>query len=255
MASRRSSLSSAILNTPLQVIATRLMYVVLLIAFLVIGYLVGSLFPIRGGGAFVQTAAPTAVAPETAPEVPAPDPQTVLDKIGDGRLPAKGDQNAPVTIVEFSDFECPFCGRFYTETLPQLESEYIDTGKVKLVYMHYPLSFHPKAKPLANAAECANDQGMFWQMHDKIFDANTAGTLATATDDTYKQWATELGLNASAFNTCYDNKTFDAEIDKEFALGSEVGVSATPTFYINGRQLVGAMPFESFKAIIDEELK
>lgn len=252
MATRRSSLRDVLFNTPLQTLATRLMYVVLLGAFLLIGYLLGSLFPIQGG--VLAQPAPTAVAPETGGEVPAPDPGAVLDKLKNPRLPAKGDKNAPVTIVEFSDFECPFCARFYSETLPQLQSEYIDTGKVKIVYMHYPLSFHPKAKPLAHAAECANDQGKFWEMHDKIFAENTAGTLTSATDATYKQWAQELGLNASEFNTCYDNQTFAAEIDKEFALGGEVGVSATPTFYINGRQLVGAMPFESFKAIIDEEL-
>lgn len=253
MPSRQNTLKDAFLNTPIQIIATRLMYVVLLVAFLVIGYLLGSLFPIQGG-AIGQGTTPTAAAPQTAPEVAAPEPETVLEKLKNPRLPAKGNANAPVTIVEFSDFECPFCARFYSETLPQIQKEYVDTGKVKIVYMHYPLSFHAKARPLANAAECANDQGKFWEMHDKIFSENTAGTLTSATDETYKQWAQSLGLNTTEFNTCYDSKTFDAEIDKEFALGGEVGVSATPTFYINGRQLVGAMPFESFKAIIDEEL-
>lgn len=254
MATKRSSFPNLLLNTPLQILATRIMYVVLLLAFLVIGYLLGSLFPIKGG-ALSQATTPTAAAPQQAPEAAAPDPKTVLEKLKNPRLPAKGDKNAPVTIIEFSDFECPFCARFYSETLSKIQSEYIDTGKAKIVYMHYPLSFHAKAKPLANAAECANDQGKFWEMHDKIFTENTAGTLTTATDETYKQWAATLGLNTSSFNTCFDNKTFESEIDKEFALGGEVGVSATPTFYINGRQLVGAMPFESFKAIIDEELK
>lgn len=254
MPSSKSSLKSVLLNTPLQTLMSRLMYVILLIAFLLIGYLLGSLFPIKGG-TLAQPVTPTGAAPEgAAPETPAPDPKVVLDKLKNPRIPAKGDANAPVTIVEFSDFECPFCARFYSETLPQLQKDYIDTGKVKLVYMHYPLSFHAKAKPLANAAECANDQGKFWEMHDKIFDENTAGTLSSATDATYKQWAQDLGLNPAEFNTCYDNQTFNAEIDKEFALGGEVGVTATPTFYINGRQLVGAMPFESFKAIVDEEL-
>ncbi len=255
MASRHSSVAKTLLNTPLQVLATRLMYVVLLFAFLVIGYLLGSLYPIKGG-ALSQNTNPTTGTQQAAPEeAPAPEPETVLEKLKNPRLPAKGDKNAPVTIVEFSDFECPFCARFYSETLPKIQKEYIDTGKVKLVYMHYPLSFHAKAKPLANAAECANDQGKFWEMHDKIFENNTSGALSAATDDTYKQWAAELGLNTTNFNTCYDNKTFESEIDKEFTLGGELGVSGTPAFYINGRQLIGAMPFESFKAIIDEELK
>lgn len=89
--------------------------------------------------------------------------------IDNGRLPALGQDSAPVTIVEFSDLECPFCHQFFKETLPQIKKDYIDTGKVKMYYRHYPLPFHPMAKPLANAVECANDQGKFWELHDTIF--------------------------------------------------------------------------------------
>lgn len=258
-ASNIPTIGSFIMNMPLQDLGSKVVYIILLVAFLVIGYLVGSIFPLQGGNATtiannaaVQDQQPAAAAPQ-APA--APDPADVLQKLKNGHLPVKGNENAPVTIVEFSDFECPFCGRFYSETLDQIITDYIDTGKAKIYYRHYPLSFHPKATPLALASECANDQGSFWAMHDAIFDKTVAGTSSTATDDDIKQWAVDLGLDAATFNSCYDNKTHQSKIDEDFAAGSEVGVSGTPTFYINGKQLVGAQPFESFKAIIDEELK
>lgn len=243
------------MNTPLQSIGSKLVYVLLLVACLAIGYLFAKVEMLQNGTS-ATTAQDTAGAQQIAPpqEPAAPDPEEVKQKLEMGHLPVKGNQNAPVTIVEFSDFECPFCGRFYSETLSQIEKEYIDTGKVKLYYRHYPLSFHPKATPLALVSECANDQGKFWEMHDKIFDATVAGTSSTATDADYTTWASELGLDTATFESCYTSKTHQAKIDEDFAAGTEVGVSGTPTFYINGRQLVGAMPFASFKAIIDEEL-
>lgn len=253
--SEKATIGSVLANIPLQTLGTKIVYIVLLIACLAIGYLFAKVEMLQNGTTTTAAQQTTVPDPAAAPQAPAaPDPEVVKDTLEMGHLPVKGQENAPVTIVEFSDFECPFCGRFYSETLDQLTTEYIDTGKVKLYYRHYPLSFHPNAVPLALAAECANDQGKFWEMHDKIFDATVAGTSSTATADTMKQWAVELGLSADTFNSCLDNKTHQAKVDEDFAAGSAVGVSGTPTFYINGRQLVGAMPFASFKAIIDEEL-
>lgn len=253
--SDKATIGSLLMNIPLQTLGTKIVYIVLLIAFLVIGYLIGKVEALQGGTPVANNAAPAAAAPQAAaPQAPvAPDAKQVLKDLKMGHLPVEGNENAKVTIVEFSDFECPFCGRFYTDTLPSLRKEYIDTGKVKLYFRHYPLSFHPKAVPLAHASECANDQAAFLKMHDKIFD--NAATVATSTDETYTQWATELGLDVAAFNSCYQAKTHQAKIDEDFAAGAAVGVSGTPTFYINGKQLVGAQPFAAFKAIIDEELK
>lgn len=254
--SEKATIGSVLMNIPLQTLGTHLVYIVLLVAFLVIGYLLGNLFPLKQTSSLAQVAGPTGdTAPQAqAPQAPAaPDPEVVKKDLKMGHLPVKGQENAKVTMVEFSDFECPFCGRFYSETLPQLISEYVDTGKMKIYYRHYPLSFHPKAVPLAHASECANDQGSFWEMHDKIFE--NAATVSTATDDTIKSWAGELGLDTATFNSCYDAKTHQSKIDEDFAAGGAVGVSGTPTFYINGKQLVGAQPFSAFKAIIDEELK
>lgn len=247
------NLSSAVLNTPMQTLASRLMYVVLLIAFLVIGYLIGKVETLQKGG---PTAAVPSQAGQTAPQQPqapsAPDQKTVLSKLKMGHLPADGKDNAKVTIVEFSDFQCPFCGRFYKDTLSQIKKDYIDTGKVKLYYRHFPLEFHPQAKPLAIVAECANDQGKFWQMHNTIFENNDK--VGTMTNDDYKKWAVNLGLDTSKFNDCVDQKQHADLIDADQKAGTEVGVSGTPTFYINGQQLVGAQPYASFKAIIDAEL-
>lgn len=250
--SEKMTIGSLIMNTPLKMIGTKLVYVLLLVAFLVIGYLLGKVEALQKEPAPIA-AAPVAPAGQAPQQPAAPDPEQVKKDLKMGHLPVEGNNNAKVTIVEFSDFECPFCGRFYTDTLPQLKKDYIDTGKVKLYYRHYPLPFHPKAVPLALAAECANDQDAFWKMHDKIFENNA--TVATMTDDQIKAWAGDLGLDTASFNSCYDAKTHQKEIDEDNTAGAAVGVTGTPTFYINGKQLVGAQPFAAFKAIIDEELK
>lgn len=162
----------------------------------------------------------------------------------------KGDKNAPVTIIEFSDFECPFCTRFYKNTLPQLEEEYIKTGKVKFVYRDFPLSFHANAQKAAEAAECAAEQNKFWEMHDKLFEEGVKGGV-----DSFKQFASELGLDTAEFNDCLDSDKMTSEVKKDFADGQKAGVSGTPAFFINGISLSGAQPFESFKQVIEAELE
>lgn len=165
----------------------------------------------------------------------------------------KGDKNAPVTIVEFSDYECPFCGRFYTSTLPKLTNEYINTGKVKLVYRDFPLSFHQNARLAAMAAECARDQGgdkAYFEYHDHLYKNQKSFSA-----ENFKKWAGDLGLKPAKFNTCLDNQTFAKEVEKDFKDGQSYGVSGAPAFFINGRKLSGAQPFSAFKAIIEEELK
>lgn len=186
-------------------------------------------------------------APAPAP-TPAPSPTLNLEELADEDK-ILGDPNAPITIVEFSDFECPFCGRFYSQTLGQLKEEYIDTGKVKLIYRDFPLSFHPQAQPAAEAAECANEQGKFFEFHDLIFENQSL--LGPAT---YSQWAADLGLDVEQFDSCLDDGKYRAEVQADFAAGQAAGVSGTPTFFINGQKIVGAQPFSVFKQIIDAEL-
>ena len=156
-----------------------------------------------------------------------------------------------MTIIEFSDFQCPFCGRFFEQALPQIEEGYIKSGKVKLVYRDFPLeSIHPQARPAAEAAQCAHEQGKFWAFHDKLF-ANQQQLSA----ENYKKWAAELGLNAATFNDCVDKKKYAAEVSKDLADGSAAGVQGTPAFFVNGRVLEGAQPFAAFEAVIEEELR
>lgn len=169
--------------------------------------------------------------------------------------PTKGDANAPVTIVEFSDFECPFCGRFRDNTLPLIIKNYIDTGKVKLVYRDFPLgNIHPQAMLAAQAAECANEQGRFWEYHNVIFD--NQDSLST---DIYKVWASRVGLNMSQFNSCTLSQKYSDEVSRDIKDGQQAGVSGTPTFFIgpsDGKaiMLVGAQPYAVFSAAIDKAL-
>ena len=166
--------------------------------------------------------------------------------IAEADRPAKGPAGAPVEIVEFSDFECPFCLNAFP-TVNQVISTY--GNRIRFVYRHYPLPNHPRARPAAEAAQCAHEQGKFWEYHDRLF-----GNQALLGDEDLKQHAARLGLDAAQFNACYDSQKYKADVDTDIRAGNEAGVSGTPAFYINGRMLSGAQPFEAFKRIIDEEL-
>lgn len=161
----------------------------------------------------------------------------------------KGNKDAKVTIVEFSDFECPFCSRYSTETFPQIDKTYIQTGKVRYVFHNFPLPMHANAQKAAEAAECAGAQGKFWEAHDKLFANQENLTLADL-----KQYAASLGLKTADFNTCLDSGKFKDDVAADLSLGQSVGVSGTPAFFINGKLISGAMPFENFKQAIEAEL-
>jgi protein-disulfide isomerase len=160
--------------------------------------------------------------------------------------PVSGTASAKVEIVEFSDFQCPYCQRV-APVLKQLMAKYGD--RVKLVWKDFPLPSHPDARPAAEAALCANDQGKFWAYHDKLFDNQSELTVVNL-----KEWAVQLGMNAATFNACFDKGTHRQLVEEDQEEGSRYGVSSTPTVYINGRAVVGAMPLETYEAIIQEEL-
>jgi len=163
-----------------------------------------------------------------------------------GDAPSKGPKSAPVTIVEFADFECPFCGRV-APTLKQVVDTYGD--KVRLVFRDYPLPNHSKAPKASEAAACAGDQGQFWEMYDKLF---AAGARLEEVD--LKRHAIDLKLDSASFYECLDSGRKAADIARSVDAGQQLGISGTPAFYINGRLLSGAQPFERFAEIIDEEL-
>ena len=160
---------------------------------------------------------------------------------------AKGPANAPIEIIEFSDFQCPYCQRA-NPTVDQVLKTYGD--RVRFVYRHFPLGNHPNAKPAAEASQCAAEQGKFWEYHDTLF-ANPS-KLA---DADLKQHAAGLGLDTSKFNACFDSHKYKAQVEADMQAGEEAGVNGTPAFFVNGRMLSGAQPFEQFKRLIDEELE
>ena len=160
--------------------------------------------------------------------------------------PVRGPETAPIEIVEFSDFDCPYCQRA-TNTLARILDEYGD--QIRFVYKDYPLPSHPNAFKAAEAGNCANDQGEFWPFHDRLFE--NQGSLDVASLKTY---ASELGLEAEAFAACLDSGRHASRVERDLEIGSGYGVSSTPTLFVNGRAVVGAMPYESFVEIIQEEL-
>jgi protein-disulfide isomerase len=169
------------------------------------------------------------------------------EKVAVAGSPAKGLASAPIELIEFSDFQCPFCLRAYP-TINQVLSTYGD--KIRMVYRHYPLPSHPNARPAAEASQCAAEQGQFWPYYEKLFADQTK-----LSDGDLKQTAAALGMDAARFNACVDSRKYKDRVDIDIRDGNEVGVSGTPAFFINGRMLTGAQPFDAFKRIIDEELE
>ena len=161
--------------------------------------------------------------------------------------PFKGGAKAPVTIVEFSDFHCPFC-RQVVATLAKIESRY--GNKIKLVFRDFPIeSLHPGASKAHTAARCAGEQGKFWAYHDKLFAAPPKSSPAM-----FKELARQVGLEPTAFEKCQGSGKYDAAVKKDLEEGNRIGVTGTPAFFINGRPLTGAQPLEAFARLVDEEL-
>lgn len=234
--------------------ATQLVYVALLLAVFAIGYLVSRVQMLeKGGNAQTTGAAPTGSQQAAAPA--APDPKTVLQKLTDGHFPAKGNKDAKVTLVEFADFRCPYCESFFTSTEPQLIKDYVDSGKVKFEFRNYQFLGDPSVFA-GNAAECANEQGKFWEFHDWLYQNQPSESDTSMYNvDKMTEAAGTLGLNTDQFRSCLSAKKYADNVQKDMTEGQSVGVSGTPTFYINGRQIVGAEPYDNFKTIIEDELK
>jgi len=159
----------------------------------------------------------------------------------------KGLPNAPIEMIEFSDFQCPFCQRAHA-TVEQVLATYGD--RIRFVYRHYPVQGHAAAKPAAEASECAKEQGKFWPFHDRLF-ANTS----KLSDADLKAHAAAVGVDTATFNACVDSHKYRSVVEADARDGDAVGVNGTPAFYINGRMISGAQPFEVFKKLIDDELQ
>jgi protein-disulfide isomerase len=181
--------------------------------------------------------------PEVRVMIDAPRRQVEIESTD----PSLGRASAPVTLIEFSDFQCPFCQRV-APTLKKIRETYGD--KVRIVWKDFPLTqIHPQAFKAGEAAHCAGDQGKYWEYHDRLF----ANQQSLQLDD-LKKHAADLGLEAAAFNACLDTSKYGERVRDGVAQGTRLGVNSTPTIYINGRMLSGAQPYEMFVSVIDEEL-
>lgn len=164
----------------------------------------------------------------------------------------RGAADAPITIVEFSDYQCPFCQRHYEQTMPQLLENYIDTGKVRYVFKDFPLTqLHPQAVGASLAAECAGEQGAYWEMHDKLFGEQPRWSGQENAPETYSAFTEEIGLDVEAFDQCMEEQRYMDNISSNFQEGVNAGVTGTPAFFINGQFLSGAQSFEVFQQVIE----
>jgi protein-disulfide isomerase len=198
---------------------------------------------------------------ESNQPTPQQAPQPVRISLDDD--PIRGDPNAPITIVEFSDFQCPFCARFHVQTLPSIMEEYIAEGKVNLVYRDFPIqSIHPNALPAAVAAECANEQGKYWEYHDTLFEKQNSWNRLDSNSViiTFSQYATDIGLEQEQFDSCLQTGKYLEEVQGDLQDGRDYDITGTPGFFIGNEdigfvKINGAQPFESFKRIIDAQLE
>jgi protein-disulfide isomerase len=219
-------------------------YAIMVVFAFAVGILVGYVAWGRGTPAQQVAAAPAQA--QAAPQ--AADPSFTRYDIPTEGYPSFGPQDAEITLVEFSDFQCPYCKRWHDEVYEPLLAAY--PGKVRLVYRNLPLtSIHPQAMSAAIASLCANEQGAYWPYHDKLF----SGGLELGRDS-YVQYATDLGMDETSFDACLDSGKFDEVIQKDMDFALNLGVRSTPTFFVNGLAVVGAQPLDVFKQLIDKEL-
>jgi protein-disulfide isomerase len=210
------------------------------------------------GGSLAGNNLPTAPTGNLTPP-PAAAPTAQMSELVKNAAATLGKSDAPIVLVEYSDYQCPFCRKWFNDVKGNLQKDYIDTGKVLLVYKDFPLSFHPMAIPYANAARCANDQGKYWEMHDKIFleqDKKGQGTIQDYTTTDIKKWGVEIGLNSATFDSCVDDNKYSNEIQANFSEGGSVGITGTPGFFLGkadgtGQLIVGAQPYTVFQQAID----
>ena len=190
-----------------------------------------------------QQAAPSPTPSPSPGEEPTPSGDVDINLEGARTL---GDPNAPVMMVEWSDFRCPFCQRFWEQTLPTLKEEYIETGQVFFVYKDFPVV---GGEGEALASWCAEEQGMFWEFHDVLFE-----NLQQGNPQNFERWAGELGMDTAEFRECFESERYAQNVARDAQEGRAFGVTGTPGFYINGELVAGAQPLQNFQQIIESQL-
>jgi len=221
-------------------------------AIIIAGALIGAALYFGGGKGASTPQGGGASLPSPPSQEPGvfPTQQQAVDL---GSLPVLGDQNAPVAIVEFADFQCPFCGRFHQTITSQLKKEYIDTGKVKFAYRDFAF-LGQESLWAANAARCASEQGKFWQYHDTLFEKQSGENQGAFSKDNLKRFARELALDTAKFNACVDSDKYEDAVNTDVNAGRQFGVQGTPATFVNGILISGAQPYAVFKQAIEAEL-
>ena len=221
------------------------------LSFLIIGYLAGSLHSLIKDSQCDDLQAAVAKPEAQAKKAPA-QVEPELENFY-----AIGDEDAPVTIVEYTNYQCGYCQRHYKETFGKIKENYIDTGKVNYVLKDMPSKKFPHAYPATYAAKCAGEQGKFWEMHDEIFVRSKEWSSTSDATEVFAQFAGELDLNTDEFGACFASgaETFDGLIDESIAEAASFGFSGTPSFSINGQPVIGAQAYETFEQIIESGLQ
>jgi protein-disulfide isomerase len=216
---------------------------------LVIGYMGrGVLGPEATAARGTQTAAAVAMQTRSAAN------QEVMKMVIAQARHFRGDPNAPVTLIEFSDFQCPYCSAWNNDAGMKIEQQYVESGKVQVGYFHFPF-LGQESLDAAQAAECAGEQGKFWEFHNSLFSNQNGENQGAYSKDNLKALAAKMGLDTEAFNSCLDVGKYTDIIAQQVQLARQLGVQSTPSFLINGTPIVGAQPFENFKEVIDPMLK
>ncbi|MGB8646482.1 MAG: DsbA family protein [Anaerolineae bacterium] len=226
------------------------------------GYVGRSLLLLQSAPAATAPAASAPAAPGLGASAPAASqsPQSSLDMkqvlamVLARTRHFKGNPNAPVTIVEFADFQCPFCGRFFNTTEGPLEAKYVTDGTVRFAYLH--LAFlGDESQWAALASECADEQGKFWEYHDKLFKSQNGENQGAFAKDNLKKFAVDLGLDAAKFNDCFDSGKYTSIVQAETQLAQQLNIQSTPTFLVNTTPVQGAQPYDTFATLIEQAKK
>jgi protein-disulfide isomerase len=232
--------------------ATPIVGIVMLVVGLAAGYL-GRPYLANLKPAETQAASQEQTSGQVSQEQSPASTPTLMEYLVGQTRHFQGDQNAPVTLIEFSDFQCPYCGKFATETEQQIYDQYIKTGKLRFGYIHFTF-LGQESQWAAEASECANDQNAFWPYHDYLFAHQSGENLGAFNKDNLKKFAVTLNLNAEQFNQCLDSGKYTDLVKSQTSMAQNLGVSSTPTMVINGKVLLGAQPFATFQQVIDSDL-
>lgn len=225
---------------------TPVLMALLLVASFLLGMLVTKVQYLSG------TAAVPAGGTQTAGAQPSVAPGTPVD-VSVGNLPVMGNKDAKVKVVEFADFQCPFCEQWFKTVEANLVNDYVKTGKIAFYWRDYPF-LGQESTDAANAARCANEQGKFWDYHDYLYNHQGQENSGTFSKDNLKKFAADMGLNTDQFNSCLDSDKYAKDAQADLADGQKAGVNGTPTVFINGVPVVGAQPYTAFKSAIDAAL-